>query len=329
MTTCSLHLGLPLDLLFYPSSSPTSCDSCIWSSPCRLPSHPWLTSESCLVFLFSLPYSLRYTYTISRHINHKTCYLHPSLAMCLAPCRPSSPTSCDSCIRFSPCRLHRPSIDLIRLSNQSTTYMQLRRGGLRLQDNRRSLQQHQKPTSRTPLIITSCNLDIISHSHSPRSSQLRQPTKKKIIESQVCSHQCQHFELNNHPHHHHRQHHPHHQNKNKTKGEGRKGRREEGKETILEATSTTHATGSLIQSQPFFHNSFVGYLHVKGYIPSMSVRPRRAHDQPISHLPPTSLSPNPCPVRIPASESPAPHCLPRVGLRTTPLSVWALSEPAG
>ncbi|CAG8325538.1 unnamed protein product [Penicillium salamii] len=179
MTTCSLHLGLPLDLLFYPSSSPTSCDSCIWSSPCRLPSHPWLTSESCLVFLFSLPYSLRYTYTISRHINHTICYLHPSLAMCLAPCRPSSPTSCDSCIRFSPCRLHRPSIDLIRLSNQSTTYMQLRRGGLRLQDNRRSLQQHQKPTSRTPLIITSCNLDIISHSHSPRSSQLRQPTKKK------------------------------------------------------------------------------------------------------------------------------------------------------
>ncbi|CAG8262921.1 unnamed protein product [Penicillium salamii] len=33
---------------------------------------------------------------------------------------------------------------------------------------------------------------------------------------------------------------------------------------------------------------------------AMSVRPRRARDQPISHLPPTSVSTTPCPVRIPA-----------------------------
>lgn len=60
----------------------------------------WLTGKSCL------PSSLQHTYIISRPIKHTTtCYFYASLATCLAPCCPSSPTSCDSNIRSLPCCL--------------------------------------------------------------------------------------------------------------------------------------------------------------------------------------------------------------------------------
>ncbi|CAG7945745.1 unnamed protein product [Penicillium salamii] len=79
-----------------------------------------------------------------------------------------------------------------------------------------------------------------------------------------------------------------------------------------------------------FHNCFVGHLHVKGYIPSpcpfvpeeLVINP-----SPTSHPPRFRQLPVQCGFQ--PSEFPAPHCLPRVGLRTTPLSVRALSEPAG
>ncbi|CAG8208612.1 unnamed protein product [Penicillium salamii] len=79
-----------------------------------------------------------------------------------------------------------------------------------------------------------------------------------------------------------------------------------------------------------FHNCFVGHLHVKGYIPSpcpFVPEELMINPSPTSHPPRFRQLPVQCGFQ--PSEFPAPHFLPRVGLRTTPLSVRALSEPAG
>ncbi|CAG8123726.1 unnamed protein product [Penicillium salamii] len=266
----------------------------------------WLTGKSCL------PSSLQHTYIISRPLKHTTtCYFYASLATCLAPCCPSSPTSCDSNIRSLLCCL--PShlwITSIPTTQQHASfvfafyfifYFTIHRRPSNFNVNIHNVNIHNFNIHNVNIhnLFNIHNFNINIHNFNINIHNINIHNININIHN-INIHNINIHNINIH--------------------------------NINIHNINIHNTWDWIPGSvpAIFHNCFVGHLHVKGYIPSpcpfvpeeLVINP-----SPTSHPPRFRQLPVQCGFQ--PSEFPAPHCLPRVGLRTTPLSVRALSEPAG